>query len=160
MSVTPPEKEIAYDEYISDPAHPVPYTEDVHFNRTREYMTDDQRFASRRPDVLTYQTAVLKEDFTIGGPVIADLICSISTTDADFVVKIIDVFPDTLSYNRINIYAEDEGEKLYPMGGYQMLVRGEIFRGKYRKSFEKPDPFEPGKTEKITIQFNRCGPYF
>ncbi len=149
LSVTPSEKRMAYDEYISDPAHPVPYTEDVHFNRTREYMTDDQRFASRRPDVLTYQTAVLKEDFTIGGPVIADLICSISTTDADFVVKIIDVFPDTLSYNRINIYAVDEGEKPYPMGGYQMLVRGEIFRGKYRKSFEKPEPFEPGKTEKI-----------
>ncbi|HTB27055.1 MAG TPA: CocE/NonD family hydrolase [Puia sp.] len=149
LSFTPPEKGMAYDEYISDPAHPVPYTEDVHFNRTREYMTDDQRFASRRPDVLTYQTAVLKEDFTIGGPVVADLISSISTTDADFVVKIIDVFPDTLSYNRINIYAVDEGEKPYPMGGYQMLVRGEIFRGKYRKSFEKPEPFQPGKTERI-----------
>jgi putative CocE/NonD family hydrolase len=149
LSVNLPVKEIAYDEYVSDPAHPVPYTEDVHFNRTREYMTDDQRFASRRPDVLTYQTAALKEDFTIGGPVIADLISSISTTDADFVVKIIDVFPDTLSYNRINIYAVDEGEKPYPMGGYQMLVRGEIFRGKFRKSFEKPEPFQPGKVENI-----------
>jgi uncharacterized protein len=149
LSVNLPVKEIAYDEYVSDPAHPVPYTEDVHFNRTREYMTDDQRFASRRPDVLTYQTAVLKEDFTIGGPVIADLISSISTTDADFVVKIIDVFPDTLSYNRINIYAVNEGEKPYPMGGYQMLVRGEIFRGKFRKSFERPEPFQPGKAENI-----------
>ena len=149
LSVKPPENETAYDEYISDPAHPVPYTEDVHFNRTREYMTDDQRFASRRTDVLTYQTAVLKEDFTIGGPVIADLISSISTTDADFVVKIIDVFPDTLSYNHVNIYAVNEGEKPYPMGGYQMLVRGEIFRGKFRKSFEKPEPFQPGKAEKI-----------
>jgi len=149
LSVNLPTKEIAYDEYVSDPAHPVPYTEDIHFNRTREYMTDDQRFASRRPDVLTYQTAVLKEDLTIGGPVIADLISSISTTDADFVVKIIDVFPDTLPYNRIDIYAVNEGEKPYPMGGYQMLVRGEIFRGKFRKSFEKPEPFQPGKAENI-----------
>jgi uncharacterized protein len=149
LSMKAPEKESAYDEYTSDPAHPVPYTEDVHFNRTREYMTDDQRFASRRPDVLTYQSAVLQEDFTIGGPVVADLQSSISTTDADFVVKIIDVFPDTLSYQRIDIYAVNEGEKIYPMGGYQMLVRGEIFRGRFRNSFEKPEAFQPGKIEKI-----------
>ena len=116
-------------------------------------MTDDQRFASRRPDVLTYQTPVLKEDLTIGGPVIADLRTSISTTDADFVVKIIDVFPDTLSYKRIDIYASMKGEKIYPMGGYQMLVRGEIFRGKFRNSFEKPEPFQPGKTGN-GIRFN------
>ena len=92
-------------------------------------MTDDQRFASRRPDVLTYQTPVLTADFTIGGPVIADLRCSISTTDADFVVKIIDVFPDSLSFQRIDIYAEKEPEKIYPMGGYQMLVQGRNFSG-------------------------------
>lgn len=147
-----PEKEISYDEYTSDPSHPVPYTEDVHFNRTREYMTDDQRFASRRPDVLTYQSVVLREDFTIGGPVTADLKTSISTTDADFVVKIIDVFPDTLSYSRIDIYAENEGEKKYPMAGYQMLVRGEIFRGKFRNSYEKPVPFQPGREE--TVRFS------
>ncbi len=147
-----PGAETKYDEYISDPAHPVPYTEDVHFNRTREYMTDDQRFASRRPDVLTYQTPVLKEDLTIGGPVTADLRSSISTTDADFVVKIIDVFPDTLSYQRIDIYAVQEAGKIYPMGGYQMLVRGDIFRGKFRNSFENPEAFQPGKTE--TIRFS------
>jgi uncharacterized protein len=152
LSAITPDKETSYDEYVSDPAHPVPYTEDVHFNRTREYMTDDQRFANRRPDVLTYQSVVLKEDFTIGGPVTADLQSSISTTDADFVVKIIDVFPDTLSFNRVDIYAVDEGEKKYPMGGYQMLVRGEIFRGKFRHSYEKPEPFQPGKPE--TIRFN------
>jgi uncharacterized protein len=152
LSTKSPGKEAAYDEYISDPAHPVPYTEDVHFNRTREYMTDDQRFASHRPDVLTYETGLLKEDLTIAGPATAELHSSISTTDADFVVKIIDVFPDSLSYNRIDIYAEDEGEKLYPMGGYQMLVRGEIFRGKFRNSFEKPEPFQPGKAE--TIRFS------
>jgi uncharacterized protein len=147
-----PEGETGYDEYISDPAHPVPYTEDVHFNRTRDYMTDDQRFASRRSDVLTYQTEILKEDLTIGGPVTADLRISISTTDADFVVKIIDVFPDSFSYNRVDIYAEDEGEKKYPMGGYQMLVRGEIMRGKFRNNYSKPEPFFPGKPE--TIRFS------
>jgi uncharacterized protein len=149
LSMLPPSGDVSYDEYLSDPAHPVPYTEDVHFNRTREYMTDDQRFASRRPDVLTYQSTVLKEDLTIGGPVMAELYSSISTTDADFVVKVIDVFPDTLSFNRIDIYAVNEQAKIYPMGGYQMLVRGEIFRGKFRKSFENPEPFEPGKIEKI-----------
>ena len=152
LSAKAPEGETGYDEYISDPAHPVPYTEDVHFNRTREYMTDDQRFASRRSDVLTYQTEILKVDLTIGGPVTADLRVSISTTDADFVVKIIDVFPDSFSYNRVDIYAEDEGEKKYPMGGYQMLVRGEIMRGKFRNNYGKPEPFFPGKPE--TIHFS------
>jgi putative CocE/NonD family hydrolase len=141
-----------FDEYISDPAHPVAYTEAIHFNRTREYMTDDQRFAGRRPDVLSYQTPVLTEDLTLGGPVTADLRTSISSTDADFVVKLIDVFPDTLSYQRVDIYNPDDPAKVYPMGGYEMLVRGEIFRGKYRNSFEKPEPFTPGKIE--TVRFS------
>ena len=149
LSFNKPGKETDYDEYVSDPAHPVPYTSDVHFNRTREYMTDDQRFASRRPDVLTFQTPVLQEEFTIGGPVVADLQCSISTSDADFVVKLIDVFPDSLSYQHIDIYAVHEEERKYPMGGYQMLVRGEIFRGRFRKSFEKPEAFQPGKIENV-----------
>jgi len=149
LSSSVPGGRTAFDEYVSDPAHPVPYTEDVHFNRTREYMTDDQRFASRRPDVLTYQSPELKEDLTIGGPLIAELHVGISTTDADFVVKLIDVFPDSLSFNRIDIYAVDEGNKTYPMGGYQMLVRGEIFRGKFRNSFEIPQPFQPGRPEII-----------
>jgi hypothetical protein len=149
LSAKLPETEMAYDEYISDPAHPVPYTDEVHFNRSREYMTGDQRFASRRTDVLSYQSAELKQDYTIGGAVTADLQTSISTTDADFVVKIIDVFPDSLSYQRIDIYAVDLPQRTYPMGGYQMLVRGEIFRGKFRKSFEKPEPFHPGQTQAV-----------
>ena len=147
-----PDQQTAFDEYTSDPAHPVAYTEAVHFNRTREYMTDDQRFAARRPDVLCYETPVLTEDLTLGGPVVADLRTSISTTDADFVVKLIDVFPDTLSYQRIDIYASADAQRIYPMGGYEMLVRGEIFRGKYRNSFEKPEPFKPGKVE--TVRFS------
>jgi hypothetical protein len=112
-------------------------------------MTDDQRFAGRRPDVLSYQSSIIKEDFTVGGPVIADIQASISTTDADFVVKIIDVFPDSLSYQHIDIYAVNEPERIYPLGGYQMLVRGEIFRGKFRQSFETPLAFQPGKIETV-----------
>lgn len=133
-----------YSEYISDPAHPVPYTEDVHFRRTREYMTDDQRFASRRPDVLTFETYPLEEDLTLAGPVIANLKVSISGTDADFVVKIIDVFPDNFRYTG--------AASPYPMDGYQMLVRGEIMRGKFRNSFENPAPFKPGKIETVKFE--------
>lgn len=138
-----------FDEYTSDPSKPVPYTEDVHFNRTRNYMTDDQRFASRRPDVLVFQTDTLTDDVTVTGNVVADLFTSITTTDADFVVKIIDVFPDYLSYNDVDIYAETDSVGKYPMGGYQMLVHGEVMRGRYRNSFENPSPFTPGKTEEV-----------
>jgi uncharacterized protein len=143
-----------FSEYISDPAHPVPYTEDVHFDRTREYMTDDQRFASRRTDVLTFQTDTLENDITLAGVVTADLLTSISSTDADFVVKLIDVFPDNFQYagspgpsplGRL-------GGASYPMGGYQMLVRGEIMRGRFRKSFSSPEAFKPNKIE--TVKFD------
>jgi putative CocE/NonD family hydrolase len=140
----------SYSEYISDPSKPVPYTEDIHFQRTKEYMTDDQRFASRRPDVLVFQTGVLSEDITLAGPIVADLLTSISTTDADFVVKLIDVFPDKFNYaDTQSQRVPDEG---YLMDGYQMLVRGEIMRGKFRKSFETPVPFKPNSLEKIRYE--------
>ncbi len=99
-----PKSTSSYSEYISDPHRPVPYTQDVHFNRTRNYMTDDQRFAERRPDVITFKTELLESDITLTGNVIASLQTSISTTDADFVVKLIDVFPDSLSYNNVHNY--------------------------------------------------------
>jgi hypothetical protein len=146
-----PAKKSDFSEYLSDPAHPVPYTEDVHFWRTREYMDDDQRFASRRPDVLTFQTPVLTEDLTLAGPVIADLLVSLSSTDADFVVKVIDVFPDDFAYSKegpMPVRSHDNAPA-YPMGGYQMLVHGEIMRGRFRESFEKPAPFKPGKVEEV-----------
>lgn len=136
-----------YSEYISDPEHPVPYTEDVHPGRTREYMTDDQRFASRRPDVLSFSTPVLSSDITLAGPLVADLFTSISTTDADFVVKLIDVFPDDYTYDEKE-FGKGNGQN-YPMGGYQMLVRGEIMRGKFRNSFAVPEPFTPGKITQV-----------
>lgn len=144
----------SYTEYISDPAKPVPYTEDVHYVRTREYMTDDQRFAERRPDVIAFKTPVLTEDITLTGVVTADLYAAISTTDADFVVKLIDVFPDNLSYNKPDIYANSDPANSYPMGGYEMLVHGEIFRGRYRKSFESPEPFVPGKVEQVRFDIS------
>lgn len=152
LSWNRPGKQNNFTEYISDPAHPVPYTEDVHFNRTREYMTDDQRFASRRPDVLTFQTYPLEEDLTLAGPVIANLKVSTTGTDADFIVKIIDVFPDDFKYpgdvNQVNRSAGGS----YPMGGYQMLVRGEVMRGRFRNSFEKPEAFTPGKIETVKFE--------
>ena len=136
----------SFSEYVSDPAKPVPYTEDVHFGRTAEYMTDDQRFASRRPDVLVFQTDVLTEDLTLAGPVIANLKVSISATDADFVVKVIDVFPDDFRY------PSSLGTGNYPMNGYQMLVRGEIMRGRFRNSFTTPEAFKPGKIETVKFE--------
>jgi len=139
----------SFSEYLSDPAKPVPYTEDVHFGRTREYMTDDQRFAERRPDVLAFKTDILTEDVTVTGIVTADLITSISSTDADFVVKLIDVFPDNLSYNNVDIYSDKDPSKMYPMGGYEMLVHAEVLRGRYRNSLEKPEPFVPYNIEHV-----------
>jgi uncharacterized protein len=143
LSWSKPSDLTASSEYLSDPAKPVPYTEDVHSGRTSQYMTDDQRFASRRPDVLVFETEILGDDLTLAGTVVADLLVSITGTDADFIVKVIDVFPDDFSY---------PGEDNYPMGGYQMLVRGEIMRGKFRNSFEKPQAFTPNKIERVKFE--------
>lgn len=145
LSAAPPPNESRTpqtDRYTSDPANPVPYADGVHLRRTNEYMIDDQRFASRRPDVLTYQTEPLSSSVTVTGPVIADLWTTLSTSDADFVVKLVDVFPDTLQGRENGI----------PMGGYQMLVRGEIFRGRYRDSFGQPRAFTPGTAANVKFE--------
>lgn len=136
----------SFDEYLSDPANPVPYQGQVHRKRTREYMLDDQRFASRRPDVLTYTSDALTEDLTLAGPVIADLVASISTTDADFVVKLIDVYPEDTP----DTVAAEGSEAV--MGGYQQLVRAEILRGRYRNSFEKPEAFTPNEPTPVKFE--------
>ncbi|MGB8193962.1 MAG: CocE/NonD family hydrolase [Chitinophagaceae bacterium] len=146
-----PSGNASFSEYTSDPAHPVPYTEDVHFSRTVGYMTDDQRFAGRRPDVLVFQTGVLTEDITLAGQLTADLKVSITGTDADFVVKLIDVFPDNFVYPTDQQAVGRQGGGSYPMNGYQMLVRGEVMRGKFRNSFEKPEAFVPNKI--ATVKF-------
>jgi putative CocE/NonD family hydrolase len=150
MSFSKPKMTNSSTNYVSDPSKPVPYTEDVLNHRTREYMTDDQRFAERRTDVITFKTSVLEDDVTLAGTVIADLKVSISTTDADFVVKIIDVFPDGFVYDTL-IYGTGNGNG-YLMDGYEMLVRGEIMRGRFRNSFEKPEAFEPGKITTVKFQ--------
>ena len=139
----------AFDEYVSDPAKPVPFVENVDIGMEREYMVADQRFAARRPDVLVYQTEPLEEDLTIAGPITASLSVSTTGTDADWVVKLIDVYPDDYPPQP----GETTGDRARParskMGGYQQLVRGEPFRGKFRKSLEKPEPFVPGQVEGV-----------
>ncbi len=138
----PQEKSTAFDQYTSDPAHPVPYIGYIANTMTREYMVDDQRFAATRPDVLVYQTPPLTTDTTIAGPIGVTLYVSTTGTDSDFVVKLVDVYPDDYpdpSPNPTNLR----------MSGYQQLVRGEPFRGKFRHSFSKPEPFAPGKVSQI-----------
>jgi putative CocE/NonD family hydrolase len=128
----------AFDEYVSDPAKPVPFTEQVTGTMAVEYMVDDQRFAARRPDVLVYQTAELKEDLVLAGPLAVDLWVSTTGSDADFVVKLVDVFPQSA----------DKAQS----PGYQMLVRSEVFRGRFRNSFEKPEAFKPGEPSRIQFE--------
>lgn len=140
-----PSEKASFDEYVSDPMNPVPYTPGIQAERTTQYMTDDQRFASRRPDVMEYQTSALEEDLTLTGPLTADLFVSTTGTDADFIVKLIDVFPPDEE--------SGEPEKVNtPLGGYQMLIRAEVFRGKYRNSFEKPEAFVPGEVTEVKYQ--------
>ncbi|QNL52635.1 CocE/NonD family hydrolase [Olivibacter sp. SDN3] len=140
LSFEKPTEVDSYDEYISDPNNPVPYQQGVHGSRSREYMIDDQRFAAKRPDVMVYQTEVLTEDVTLTGELSAKLKVSTSGTDADYVVKLIDVYPDDAETPEAG-----EKEKDVIMGGYQMLVRGEVLRGKFRNSFETPEPFVSGE---------------
>jgi putative CocE/NonD family hydrolase len=128
----------SFDEFTSDPAKPVPYYDKTAIGMEKEYMVADQRFAGRRPDVLVYQTEPLTEDFTIAGPIEVKLHVSTTGTDADWVVKLIDVYPNDAP----DLDPNPTGVR---MGGYQQLIRGDIFRGKFRNSFEKPEPFEPGK---------------
>ncbi len=140
-TVVNPKVKQKFSSYSSDPAHPVPHREDVGDDRTIEYMCDDQRFASRRPDVLTFRSAPMENSLTLAGPIEVDLDVSISTTDADFIVKLIDQFPLDFSYHNDNTN--------YPMKGYELMVRGEVMRGKFRNSFEKPEAFKPGQNTKV-----------
>ena len=140
---------LRFSEFISDPMKPVPYTEDITtlqgftpFN----YMSEDQRFASRRPDVLTFQTDVLTEDMTLGGEIMAKLKVSTTGTDADWVVKLIDVYPP------------DEPNHAYmpnkniTLGNYQQMVRSEAMRGRFRNSFEKPEAFKAGEVTDVNFR--------
>jgi hypothetical protein len=141
-----------FDEYVSDPAKPVPHISWISTAMTYEYMTGDQRFASTRTDVLVYQTEPLEEEVTVAGPLTASLYVSTTGTDSDWVVKLIDVYPGNYPDPGLAMRPQRVPPKSVRMGGYQQLVRGEPFRGKFRKSFEKPVPFDPGKPDKVEFQ--------
>jgi putative CocE/NonD family hydrolase len=145
LSFDAPKALAAYDEFVSDPAKPVPFWNGTDMDMRREYMTADQRFASTRTDVLTYQTAVLDNDLTLAGNIWANLKVSTTGTDADFMVKVIDVYPDSAKNNQWT------GKDIY-MSGYQQMVRSEAMRGKYRADISKPVPFIPGKVSPVNFE--------
>jgi putative CocE/NonD family hydrolase len=134
-----------HDEYVSDPAKPVPFEDKIDIGMSADYMTADQRFAGRRTDVLVYQTPPLDDDTTVAGPIEVDLHVSTTGTDSDWVVKVIDVYPDDYPDPNPNPVG-------VRMGGYQQLVRGDVMRGKFRDSYSKPEPFEPGKPARVKFR--------
>lgn len=140
LSSAPPQQNDtrAGDSYISDPAKPVPFTEKITPRMTVEYMVEDQRFAARRPDVLVYQSPILEEDVVAAGRIEVELWVTTTGTDGDFIVKLIDVFPDgTIASNLPN---------------YQMMVRSEVIRGRFRNSFEHPEPFVPNEPALVRLE--------
>lgn len=137
-----------YDEFVSDPAHPVPFTASIATGMTREYMTDDQRFASTRPDVLCYRTAVLAEDVTIAGPISADMHVTTTGTDGDWIVKLVDEFPP----NEPDPKLPDLLSPGEHMGGYQMLVRSEVMRGRFRDDPSTPKAFVPDQATQFSVR--------
>lgn len=145
LSTDPPTAGEAFDEYLSDPNRPVPFLPYIDRGMNYNYMTDDQRFAATRPDVLVYQTEPLASDVRVAGPLKAVLHVSTTGTDADWVVKLVDVFPNDAPDPQPN-------PRAVRMGGYQMLVRGEPFRGRFRNGFDKPAPFTPGKVELVEFE--------
>ena len=140
-----------FNEYVSDPMHPVPYTQKITRDYPREFMTEDQRFASMRPDVLVYQTEPLADDVTVAGEIKPSLFVSSSGTDSDFVVKLIDVFPDDYSYPE----SEASKAKDFEPGGYEMLLRGEPMPARFRNGFEKPVALIPNRA--VALQFTMPG---
>jgi putative CocE/NonD family hydrolase len=151
LSFEPPsgDPQGGYDSYISDPDKPVPWSAEIGTRQGHLWMVEDQRFAARRLDVLVYRSEVLTEDVTITGPIIADLFVSTTGTDADWIVKLIDVYPDTTS--------ERGASSGMRMGGFQMLLAGEVFRAKYRNSFENPEPLVPSQVTEIAFDLgDKC----
>ena len=154
VGATAPGGTRTFDEYVSDPARPVPYVGYVAPGMTSDYMTEDQRFAATRPDVLVYSIGPLEEDLAVAGPVSISLTVSSSGTDSDFAVKLIDGYPGTYPQPETVPAAPGQPAARPPsnyvrMGGYQQLVRGEPFRAKFRKGFEKPVPLVPGEPTEI-----------
>ena len=145
LSFEMPRGASGFNEYISDPMNPVPYTQKITLNYPRDFMTEDQRFASTRPDVLVYQTEPLKEYVTIAGDIKPSLFISSNGTDSDFIVKLIDVFPDDFKYPEGARPPQNSAWTVFNPGGYQMLLRGEPMPARFRESFEKPVPLVPNR---------------
>jgi len=140
LTFSPPAASSAadFDEYRSDPAKPVPYTAEIVAGEGRRFIVEDQRFVASRPDVLVYESEPLTEDLTIAGPVPVELRASTTGTDADWVVKLVDVFPKDAK-------DPDPNPTGVRLGGYQMLLTADILRGRFHRSFEKPEPLIPGR---------------
>ena len=149
-----------YDEYVADPRKPVPFIGYPATGVPREYMVSDQRFAAKRPDVLVYQSEVLEEDVTIAGPVVPKLFVSTTGTDADWVVKLIDVYPADYPQPEAERKGSDVAAPALALGGYQQLVRGNPLRGKFRHAFDKPEPFVPGKREALSFELGQVNHTF
>ena len=143
---TKAEKSYTFEEFISDPKKPVPYSEDIKLVFTPwKFMTDDQRFAARRPDVLVFETPVLTEDLTLAGDILAKLNVSTTGTDADWIVKVIDVYPpDAPDF--------EETQEYLKMANYFMMVRSEVIRGRFRNDFANPEPFEANKKTAVNVK--------
>ncbi len=156
LSFDPPETTgEAFDDYVSDPAKPVPYTMEITTRWAKEYMTEDQRYAAWRPDVLVYRSAVLEDDLTLAGPLAADLFVSTSGTASDWIVKLIDVFPDQVPKDQDDEREDSdspEAKAKRAMGGYQMLVRWEVLRGRFRDSYQHPAPFVAGEVTPVAFE--------
>ena len=155
LSFTPPKEGApAFDSWVSDPARPVPFIGYTAMGVPQEYMVSDQRFAATRPDVLTYRSEVLEQDLTVAGPIVARLFASTTGTDADWVVKLIDVYPEELdeeSPRKRRPRTEDVEAPESPLAGYQQLVRADPLRGRFRKSFEAPEAMVPGQVEELRV---------
>ncbi|HXJ92519.1 MAG TPA: CocE/NonD family hydrolase [Terriglobia bacterium] len=147
LSFDPPTKDEEFDSYTSDPANPVPYMpRPIDGSGWTTWLVQDQRFVEYRPDVLTWKTAVLTKDVTVAGDIVADLFASTTGTDSDWAVKLIDVYPEE--------YQPDP-----KMGGYELIIADEVFRGRFRRSFETPEPIVPGQVAEYKIDLhtnNHC----
>ncbi len=140
--------------YVSDPEKPVPFWNGIDIGMPKEYMVADQRFAARRPDVLVFETGPLDRDLTLAGPIQVHLVASTTGTDADFVVKVIDVYPDDVKDPEAKAPESPWDARASKLGGMQQLVRGEVMRGKFRRSLSKPEPFRPGVPAKVDYALN------
>ncbi len=133
--------------FISDIKHPVPYSEDIKTVFTpRKYMTDDQRFAARRPDVLVFETDELTEDFTLAGDILAKLKVATTGTAADWIVKVVDIHPADLKNDNKDMQSH------LKLSNYHLMVRSEVLRGRFRNSFVNPEPFIPNKKANVNIK--------